>query len=266
MNPLSARPPRRPRTSVTTTPFSAHPKTPATTMSAPPNTLIKQDNNDSYTPPGPSSLTSARGGLHHKSSKESIQSYQASNSNFSTHTDAPSAIYKDREDLSGQDRRPHTSRYHAPNQFRDRNCSVSGFSDSDTIQKSTFSLQNESQSNVSVTHGVEPDRRSPDVRDIHPVHSAPLSRSYNHSEISISTSVGTNGNVDETLAHRHPSIRCYHCQQEIVGARFRCVDCTTIDINICWNCEIAGFPGDLDASGGGHSSSHAMLKVTPCFP
>ncbi|KAI0294969.1 hypothetical protein BC826DRAFT_299080 [Russula brevipes] len=182
-------------------------------MSAPPNTLIKQDNDSLYmlyTPSGPSSLTSARGALHYKSSKESIQSSQTSLSNFSTH-DAPSAVYKDRDDLS-----------------------VSDFNHSHTLQKSIFSLQNESQSTVSVTPGVEPDRRS---------------------------RVGTHDNVDESLAHRHPGIRCYHCQQEIVGARFRCVDCTTIGIDLCWNCEIAGFPGDLDASDDGHNSSHAMLKT-----
>jgi hypothetical protein len=93
-------------------------------MSTPPNTLTKQDNDNSYTPSGPSSLTSARGALHHKSSKESIQSHQTSLSNFSTHT-APSAVYKDREDLLGQGRRPHTSRHHASDPFRGQNFSVS---------------------------------------------------------------------------------------------------------------------------------------------
>jgi hypothetical protein len=113
-----------------------------------------------YTPSGPSSLTSARGALHHKSSKESIQSYQTFLSNFSTHT-APSAIYKDREDLSGQD---HCPQHFTPPRFkliRGRNFSVSEFNYSDTLQKSTFSLQNESQSTVCATPGVEPDRRSP---------------------------------------------------------------------------------------------------------
>jgi hypothetical protein len=123
--------------------------TPATTMSAP---LIKQDNDDSYTPSGPSSLTSASGALHHKSSKESIQSHQIYLSNFSTHT-APSAIYKDR--------RPHTSRHYASDPSRDQNFSVSDLHYSDTHQKSSISLQNESQSNGSATPGIEPDRRSP---------------------------------------------------------------------------------------------------------
>jgi hypothetical protein len=56
------------------------------------------------------------------------------------------------------------------------------------------------------------------------------------------------------------------CKQDIVGALFRCVDCTTIDINICSNCETAGLPGNLDASDGGHNSnSHIMLKVRGFF-
>jgi hypothetical protein len=46
-----------------------------------------------------------------------------------------------------------------------------------------------------------------------------------------------------------------------VGPLFHCVDCTTIDIDICSNCETAGLPGNLDASEGGHASSHVMLKV-----
>jgi hypothetical protein len=117
-------------------------------------------NDNSYTPSGPSSLTSARGALHHKSSKESICSHQTSLSNFSTHS-APSAVYKDRGDLSGQDRRPHTSRHCASDLSRDENFSVSDLNYSDALQKSYSSLQNESQSNVSATPGVEPGRRSP---------------------------------------------------------------------------------------------------------
>jgi len=34
-----------------------------------------------------------------------------------------------------------------------------------------------------------------------------------------------------------------------------------INIDICSNCETAGLPGNLDASDGGHTSSHIMLKV-----
>jgi hypothetical protein len=77
---------------------------------------------------------------------------------FSTHI-APSAIT---EQGSGrQGRRPHNSRHHASDSSRGQNFFVCDFNYSATLQKSTFSLQNESQSNVYATPGVEPDRRSP---------------------------------------------------------------------------------------------------------
>lgn len=46
---------------------------------------------------------------------------------------------------------------------------------------------------------------------------------------------------------------------EIVGARFHCAICDSIDI--CQNCEAAGLPGNLNAEDGGHISSHIMIKV-----
>jgi hypothetical protein len=49
------------------------------------------------------------------------------------------------------------------------------------------------------------------------------------------------------------------CLQDIVGARFHCVACVSVDI--CSNCESAGLPGNLDSSDGGHDSSHIMIKV-----
>jgi hypothetical protein len=52
------------------------------------------------------------------------------------------------------------------------------------------------------------------------------------------------------------------CMLEIVGARFHCAICENIDI--CFNCESAGLPGDLDSADGGHSSKHIMIKV--CHP
>nr|GAT46432.1 predicted protein [Mycena chlorophos] len=57
----------------------------------------------------------------------------------------------------------------------------------------------------------------------------------------------------------HPGVRCAHCMQEIVGARFHCVVCDNIDI--CANCESAGLPGNLDSSDGGHTSSHISIKI-----
>jgi hypothetical protein len=52
----------------------------------------------------------------------------------------------------------------------------------------------------------------------------------------------------------------YSCLMDIVGARFHCAECDSIDI--CSNCESAGLPGNLDSADGGHSSSHIMIKVS----
>lgn len=49
------------------------------------------------------------------------------------------------------------------------------------------------------------------------------------------------------------------CLQDILGARFHCAICDSVDI--CSNCESAGLPGNLDSSDGGHISSHIMIKV-----
>ena len=46
---------------------------------------------------------------------------------------------------------------------------------------------------------------------------------------------------------------------DIVGARFHCAICDSVDI--CANCESAGLPGNLDAADGGHDSSHIMIKI-----
>jgi hypothetical protein len=53
------------------------------------------------------------------------------------------------------------------------------------------------------------------------------------------------------------------CLQDIVGARFHCVACDSVDI--CSNCESVGLPGNLDSSDGGHDSSHIMIKVCGFF-
>lgn len=52
----------------------------------------------------------------------------------------------------------------------------------------------------------------------------------------------------------------HSCMRDIVGARFHCAICASVDI--CSNCEAAGLPGNLDDDDGGHSSSHIMIKVT----
>lgn len=51
----------------------------------------------------------------------------------------------------------------------------------------------------------------------------------------------------------------HSCLMDIVGARFHCAICESVDI--CSNCEAAGLPGNLDADEGGHNSSHIMIKV-----
>ncbi|KAG1728086.1 hypothetical protein EDB19DRAFT_168367 [Suillus lakei] len=62
-----------------------------------------------------------------------------------------------------------------------------------------------------------------------------------------------------SVAMKHPGVKCAHCLQDILGARFHCAICDSIDI--CSNCESAGLPGNLDSSDGGHISSHIMIKI-----
>ncbi|KAH8102342.1 hypothetical protein DFH11DRAFT_1693024 [Phellopilus nigrolimitatus] len=45
---------------------------------------------------------------------------------------------------------------------------------------------------------------------------------------------------------------------DIVGARFHCTICESVDI--CSNYEAAGLPGNLDTDDGGHNTSHIMIK------
>ncbi|KAH8984040.1 hypothetical protein EDB92DRAFT_1951101 [Lactarius akahatsu] len=103
-----------------------------------------------------------------------------------------------------------------------------------------------------------------DVRNIHSIHpflemgAKLVSRTRGRSKISDDPI--SDDNVDEPSL-KHLGVQCFNCQQDIVGARFRCVDCTNINIDICSNCETAGLPGNLDPSNGGHSSSHIMLKI-----
>jgi len=58
---------------------------------------------------------------------------------------------------------------------------------------------------------------------------------------------------------KHPDVKCTHCLLDIVGARFHCAICDSVDI--CSNCESAGLPGNLDSFYGGHNSSHIMIKI-----
>ena len=48
--------------------------------------------------------------------------------------------------------------------------------------------------------------------------------------------------------------------QPIVGARFHCAICSSVDI--CSQCEAAGLPGNLTTTeDNGHESSHIMIKI-----
>ncbi|KDQ13057.1 hypothetical protein BOTBODRAFT_33932 [Botryobasidium botryosum FD-172 SS1] len=62
--------------------------------------------------------------------------------------------------------------------------------------------------------------------------------------------------VEDEESLKHPGVFCCHCMQDIVGARFHCVTCASVDL--CANCEAAGVPGTMD---GGHDWSHIMIKI-----
>ncbi|EGN92266.1 hypothetical protein SERLA73DRAFT_191383 [Serpula lacrymans var. lacrymans S7.3] len=98
------------------------------------------------------------------------------------------------------------------------------------------------------------------VHDIHPSHaflvvSEKPSRSYSEPDYLPAT---THHSLEER-SMMHPGVKCAHCLQDIVGARFHCAICDSVDI--CSNCESAGLPGNLDSADGGHISSHIMIKI-----
>ncbi|PPQ62874.1 hypothetical protein CVT24_006272 [Panaeolus cyanescens] len=64
---------------------------------------------------------------------------------------------------------------------------------------------------------------------------------------------------NEEHSLKHQGVKCAHCLLDIVGARFHCAICDTVDI--CSNCESAGLPGNLDSDDGGHNSSHILIKI-----
>ncbi|KZP21090.1 hypothetical protein FIBSPDRAFT_861001 [Athelia psychrophila] len=67
--------------------------------------------------------------------------------------------------------------------------------------------------------------------------------------------------IDPTdeISMTHPGVKCAHCMLDIIGARFHCAICDSVDI--CSNCESAGLPGNLDSSDDSHNSSHIMIKI-----
>ncbi|EPQ56589.1 hypothetical protein GLOTRDRAFT_138279 [Gloeophyllum trabeum ATCC 11539] len=105
------------------------------------------------------------------------------------------------------------------------------------------------------------------VHEVHPSHaflSVPdkPARSKSDSDILGSTSASTAVDLDPEGGEpsmKHPGVKCAHCMQDIVGARFHCAICESVDI--CSNCESAGLPGNLDSTDDGHNSSHIMIKI-----
>ncbi|THH16959.1 hypothetical protein EW146_g3752 [Bondarzewia mesenterica] len=104
-----------------------------------------------------------------------------------------------------------------------------------------------------------------DVHNIHPVHAFLIMLEKPARSRSVPDFLSEPSMLDaaDEPSMKHPGVKCYHCMQDVVGARFRCIDCTNTEVDICSNCEAAGLPGNLDSADGGHISSHVMLKVIP---
>jgi hypothetical protein len=112
---------------------------------------------DSYTPSGSSSSnrTSINGALYHKSSEESLQSYQGSISNSSAHT-STAANDKDPFELSGQDPVFH----HSSDSSSGRDPSISDHKSFHSLLKTPFAFRNQSVSTVCTTREPESNRSS----------------------------------------------------------------------------------------------------------
>ncbi|KAG8999432.1 hypothetical protein FRB94_006173 [Tulasnella sp. JGI-2019a] len=96
------------------------------------------------------------------------------------------------------------------------------------------------------------------VHEIHPSHAFLEVPDESASTRSTSpTLVENTGQEEQSL--KHPDVSCYNCGLDIVGARFHCAVCKSVDI--CQNCESAGLPGNLTNTDGGHDSSHIMIKI-----
>ncbi|KAG5636236.1 hypothetical protein H0H81_008717 [Sphagnurus paluster] len=105
-------------------------------------------------------------------------------------------------------------------------------------------------------------KRYNQVHELHPSHAFlnlpdKRSNSRSYSEPDFHCSPPPDPNEEQSL--KHPGVKCAHCLLDIVGARFHCAICDSVDI--CANCESAGLPGNLDSSDGGHNSSHILIKI-----
>ncbi|RDB23655.1 hypothetical protein Hypma_009170 [Hypsizygus marmoreus] len=98
------------------------------------------------------------------------------------------------------------------------------------------------------------------VHELHPSHAfliVPDRRVRSNSEPDFLSSPPPDPSDEQSM--KHPGVKCAHCLLDIVGARFHCAICDSIDI--CSNCESAGLPGNLDSADGGHVSSHILIKI-----
>ncbi|KAH8832945.1 hypothetical protein DL96DRAFT_1458832 [Flagelloscypha sp. PMI_526] len=101
------------------------------------------------------------------------------------------------------------------------------------------------------------------VHDLHPLHpflSVPdnVERSSSDQD-SLSQGNMSTEDLNEEPNLVHPGVKCAHCMLDIVGARFHCAICPSVDI--CSNCESAGLPGNLHSDEGGHTSAHILIKI-----
>ncbi|THU92735.1 hypothetical protein K435DRAFT_758000 [Dendrothele bispora CBS 962.96] len=96
------------------------------------------------------------------------------------------------------------------------------------------------------------------VHDVHPSHAflvMPEKRA--HSDPEIYANIPPEPGSEQSMVH--PGVKCAHCLLDIVGARFHCAICESVDI--CSNCESAGLPGNLHSDDGGHAPSHILIKI-----
>ncbi|KAI0730655.1 hypothetical protein C8Q76DRAFT_766314 [Earliella scabrosa] len=99
------------------------------------------------------------------------------------------------------------------------------------------------------------------VYEVHPAHAflaVPDKPSSSNSSSTAKDMSQQSASLEEP-SMTHVGVKCAHCMQDIVGARFHCAICENVDI--CSNCDAAGLPGNLDSEDGGHVSSHIMIKI-----
>ncbi|KAG8986572.1 hypothetical protein FRB93_005234 [Tulasnella sp. JGI-2019a] len=72
---------------------------------------------------------------------------------------------------------------------------------------------------------------------------------------------GAHGASEEllTLLPRHLNVSCSNCGLDILGARFQCAICKSVDI--CRFCDSVGLPDKLPNVNEDHDSSHIMIKI-----